>query len=365
MFAYPILLIPCLLALRFFVPGGKICSRVLVSIFVFAASQLFIYRFLGGNQFSPDLPGWFMTFICLCLGFMLCCVFPSLLILPFAFWKERRKLFSKILLAGYAVCLPVTGVLFYNATRLPIPIEHEISIFPEHSGKPIRIAQITDLHVNSFVSEEWFDGFLEILDSMHPDVVVFTGDIVDGTPENKQPFLTKLSNIKAPLGMYFVPGNHEYYCDYDGWLGWFRSIPGMNVLENAHMIIESDGRKIAMVGVTDERAKKYEGRELPDYEKAVSGMELSDAIILLKHRPSPTEWYKDSVPVPDLVLSGHTHGGMVPLTGWLVKLLNYGFTRGMYDIGGVNLFIGDGTFLWSGFPFRMGTENAINLFILR
>lgn len=365
MFAYPILLIPCLLALWFFVPGGKFCSRLLAAVFVFAASQLLLYKLLGGNIPSPDLPSWFLTLTCLCLGFMLCCVFPSLLILPFAKWKKRRNLLSKLLLAAYAVCIPATGLLFYNATRLPIPIEHELKVFSVPSEKPLRIAHVTDLHVNSFVSEEWFDGFLKTLDSMHPDAVVFTGDIVDGFPESKRAFLAKLSEIKAPLGMYFVPGNHEYYCDYDGWIEWFRGIPSMNVLENEHKIIEFSGRKIAVVGVTDERAEKYENRELPDYEKAVAGIEKSDLLILLKHRPSPAQWYKDSVPIPDLVLSGHTHGGMVPVAEWLVKKLNYGFKRGLYEFGGVKLFVGDGTFLWSGFPFRLGTENSINMFILR
>ena len=183
------------------------------------------------------------------------------------------------------------------------------------------------------------------------DVLLLAGDTIYLGQESlmKHPFWQWASDHYEQV--LAVPGNHEYYIDYHGWMNLYR---GMNftVLENGVWSFRYEDVIVDIIGLTDEEARRY---DLPEPRAAV--MNRSDPSegrirILVKHRPKNL----DTMIAPGhgirLALSGHTHGGMIPILSPLVAFMNSGFCQGKYRIGDTILFVSDGTFLCFYFRVR-------------
>ena len=298
----------------------------------------------------------------------------QLLLIVVAFIKDIFFLIFR--LAGHPIHVSITNLAFvigtfcmilgaycsFSALKQPqirqvtIEIENLPSAFDGFT-----VAQLSDLHISALLEKSRLEKIIHSTLALNPDLIVVTGDIVDGRVEVRQQDVMPLAKLHAPYGVFAVEGNHDHYVDYDGWMRFLPTL-GFTVLHNSHQIITRNGQSIALAGVNDPMAKRYH-RELPDIEKALSGLPKGMPVILLSHQIKNSREYAHHGVA--LQLSGHTHGGQILGMHWLAQTLNDGFVKGKYDVDGMTLYVNRGTGLWYGFPIRLGIFGEITLFTLR
>lgn len=253
----------------------------------------------------------------------------------------------------------------FSALRVPpvTPVEITVPGLPP-AWDGLTIAHLADLHVSKTFSTRWLSGVVDAVNAARPDLVVITGDLLDGSPRQRQDDLSPLRRLRAPLGVYACPGNHEYYSGLTQWKPLFASL-GLHLLENDHVILRRNGAGLMLAGITDPVAARFH-LPPPDVRQATGTASTNTPLILLAHRPDLINQFKQ-VPRSGAVLqlSGHTHGGQVLGLDRLVSHLNGGYVRGLHAVGNIRLYVSPGTALWSGFPFRLGVPSAIPLLTLR
>ena len=335
-------------------------------LFIFFASQYpaFCRSFFAGHDDAIPYLGiilWSWLFA------------SQLLLIIFAFLKDI--VFCIFNLAGRPILVSKTNLAFvigtfcmilgaygsFCALKQPqirhVTVEIE-NLPPAFNG--FTIAQLSDLHISALLERSRLEKIIQSTLALKPDLIAVTGDIVDGRVDVRKQDVTPLSKLHAPYGVFAVEGNHDHYVDYDGWMRFLPTL-GITVLHNSHRLITRNGQSIAIAGVNDPMAKRYH-RELPNIEKALSGLPKEMPIVLLSHQiKNSRDYARHGVA---LQLSGHTHGGQIFGMHWLAQALNDGFVKGKYDVDGMTLYVNRGTGLWYGFPIRIGIFGEITLFTL-
>lgn len=253
----------------------------------------------------------------------------------------------------------------HAALRVPSvsPVEIVVPSLPA-AWDGLTVAQLSDVHASKTFPGNWLAGVVDAVNAARPDLIVITGDLFDGSPRQRFDDLRPLRRLRAPLGVYACPGNHEYYSGLTAWRPRFSSL-GILLLENDHVLLRRNGAELILAGLSDDVAERF-GLPRPDIRQALGSTEASLPLILMAHRPHLVEQLKQlSRPGAALQLSGHTHGGQVFGLDLLVRRVNKGYLRGLYEIGPVRLYISTGTALWSGFPLRLGVPSEIPLITLR
>jgi predicted MPP superfamily phosphohydrolase len=253
------------------------------------------------------------------------------------------------LLAGGAV-IATAAVCAYGAAsvargpfveRLRVPIRR---LDPRLAG--LRIVQLSDLHVGPSLGRAFVEKVVDLVNAESPDVVVITGDLVDGDVERVAPDVEPLRGLRARHGVLFVTGNHDFYSGADAWTAHVASL-GLRVLHNERTTIEHDGASIDFAGVEDPTGRSI--GEGPDFAAALDGRVASRPVVLLAHQPvAVTAAAARDV---DLVLSGHTHGGQM----WPFGLIERPFhpaVEGLHRFGATWLYVSRGTGFW-GPPIRV------------
>lgn len=224
---------------------------------------------------------------------------------------------------------------------------------PELDG--MRIGQISDSHLGMPFAARNLRWALEHMRREQPELLVFTGDFTH--KEAALPQVPGLfANVSAPLGVYAVPGNHDYW-DGVGALKQLLSQLGIEMLLNEHRRLEWRGGEFWIIGTDD----IWDGT--PDLEAALHHVPLDAFTVLLAHTP-----YEAPLAAKlgiNLQLSGHTHGGhmMLPLLGPLAKPRYTGrFLGGMFHIGPTTLYVSRGI---GGAPLRLLARPEATIFTLR
>lgn len=261
----------------------------------------------------------------------------------------------------------IWGMLFnryrYKVHKVKIPIAN----LPE-SLEGFSLVQLSDIHSGSFTKPEYLDGAVSLVNVLNPDLLCFTGDLVNNYANEIEPYIEQFKKIKAKHGAIAILGNHDYG-DYVPWnsrdsyvsnldrlitnhdrLGW-------KLLRDEVLSIKQGDATIEILGVENISAK---GRfkNYGNLQKAVSQSNPSDLTILLSHDPS--HWRAEVLdhPTIDLCLSGHTHGMQfgIELGNWLkwspVKWV-YKEWAGLYQQGSQFLYVNRG-FGFLGYPGRVG-----------
>ncbi|HKB53596.1 MAG TPA: metallophosphoesterase [Ramlibacter sp.] len=255
-----------------------------------------------------------------------------------------------------ALALAATLLGFVNAQRTPRIRTVEIA----HAGLPAAldgflIAQISDLHVGPTIRRRFVHRVVTAVNALAPDVVAITGDLVDGPVAELADEVAPLAALRAPDGVYFVSGNHEYYAGVHAWLAEVRRL-GIRVLQNEHVVIEHGGARLVLAGVTDFNAGHFERSHRSDPDAALHGAPPDAGMkVLLAHQPR-------SAPAAaragfDLQLSGHTHGGQFLPWNWFVRL-QQPFTAGLHQLDRLRIYVSRGTGYW-GPPKRFGAPSEI------
>lgn len=362
--------LPCLYAIvRFILPmPWTLTARIAVAVLFLLASQYHLYsRFSSGSVFSPEFPrvvvmlfNWGFGAILLIAVLQIIVDLGTLLTMLI-----RRQWLTipaglRYGLGTAAVVLSALGV--YQAVRVPPVKDIDVAIKnlpPQFEG--YKILQLTDLHISRLFDKPWTQEVVKDSNAMGVDLIVVTGDLIDGSISNRTLDIEALRDLHAPDGVYVIPGNHEYFFDNEAWMQHFVSL-GMKPLANAHTLIQRDGARFVLAGVTDVTAPKT-GFPAPDLKQALEGAPKDAPIILLDHQPRNAE-FSASQGVA-LQLSGHTHGGMILGLDRVIALANAGFVSGFYTVDGMQLYVNNGTALWPGFAIRLGRPSELTRITLR
>jgi hypothetical protein len=257
---------------------------------------------------------------------------------------------SMALLAIGLLALALLGYGFVEARQ--IHVEEIQIITPKLSPSigRVTIAQISDLHLGVMLGDEFLDRVIARLRVLKPDIVVATGDIVDGQGDDLNELARHFLTIKPPKGAYAVTGNHEYYAGLENSLRFLRTA-GFTVLRGE----SAAAGGIILVGIDDPTAGALGQEARVDTRKALASVTKGDFIVLLKHQP-----VVDKETPFDLQLSGHIHGGQIFPFGLLTRL-TYGVSTGLTQLAdGRRLYVSRGAGTW-GPPIRLFAVPEITL----
>jgi predicted MPP superfamily phosphohydrolase len=266
----------------------------------------------------------------------------------------------------------ISGAHDYTVEQIPLKIKGLPSSF-----KGLKIAQISDIHTGSFFNKTAVKGGVEMLMREKPDVVFFTGDLVNNESKEVQNYFDVFNKVKAPLGVFSTLGNHDYG-DYVRWkspeaknqnlkdLMKAHELMGWDLLMDEHRFLEESGEKLAIIGVQNIGLGRF-----PWYgnlEKAHKGTEEASAKLLLSHDPNHwnaevTKKYKDI----DVAFAGHTHGTQfgvkIAEMRWSPAQYVYKQWAGLYQEGEQQIYVNRG-YGYLGYPGRVGMPPEISIFTL-
>jgi predicted MPP superfamily phosphohydrolase len=286
------------------------------------------------------------------MGFWAAFVLLSLALEPALFFSAQAR---AIAAAAAAAALSMVG--FWQALRGPLIKEVSVPI----AGLPqalrgLRVAQISDLHVGSTIQRGYVQAVVDRLLSLKPDMIAITGDLVDGKVEDLAEHVEPLRGLHAPLGVYYVTGNHEYYWGAPPWVEKVREL-GMRPLIDEGVVVSVGEAKVLVAGVTDMQSSHFVPAHRSDARQAAAAGKDCDLKILLAHRPNSC--VDAQAAGFDLQLSGHTHGGQFFPFSLLVRLGNR-YLRGLNRHGSLWVYVSSGTGYW-GPPNRFLVSSEITI----
>ena len=267
---------------------------------------------------------------------------------------------ASIDLATFVLTLVMAGYGCYQARRTPAVRQVDVPIANlPNALVGLRIVQISDLHVGPTIKAPFVERVVARVNELQPDLIVFTGDLADGTVERLATHTASLAELTAPLGLYFCTGNHEYYSGVEGWTEQARRL-GFDVLINEGRQIDCGGGRIALAGATDFSAGELVPDHASDPAKALAASDGADVRILLAHQPRSIE--AASQANCHLQLSGHTHGGQFVPWKYVVSL-QQPYVAGLHKFRDTWIYIHRGTGYW-GPPLRLGIPSEIAVLTL-
>ena len=276
-------------------------------------------------------------------------------------YSKRDFLKKSVSIAMIGLAGTGTGFGFYSSRKGPTVINQDIFLESLPPGfENFTIAQISDLHVGPTIKRPYVENVFEKIAFQNPDLIVITGDLVDGSVKYLSPELEPFKDMIAPYGTYFVTGNHEYYSGAEPWLDETDRL-GMRNLINTNEIISKSGDEIAIAGITDLNAHQINLSHKSDPERALASLPKDITKIVLAHQPNSIHAvHKVGA---DLQLSGHTHGGQFWPFTYPVKLAST-YLAGYYDHFGTKIYVNRGTGYW-GPPLRIGVPAEITMISLK
>ena len=331
------------------------------------------------GSFTPHSDS--MKYLSLFLITFLCVNVPKVVftLMAFLLKKATRKI-DHSSYANYmalALSLFTMGYLLFGATEgksffqvKEVNIESK-DIPEEFDG--YRIIQLSDMHVGSWNGDtRAMQKAVEIILRQNPDLIVFTGDLVNNLASELDPFMSVFSQLKAKDGVYSVLGNHDY-STYIKWntpeeqeaelesLKAKQAQMGWQMLNNRHVKLYQRNDSIALIGVENSGSHPF-----PDHAKLKEAMAGTEGMfkILLSHDPS--HWKREVLPKTDiqLMLSGHTHAMQTKIFGFTPSQFIYPENDGLYQEGEQMLYVNVGLgFLL--YPMRLGAWPEITLLTLR
>ena len=304
----------------------------------------------------------------------------TLLVTPIVFallsrWLAPRKYWKRIALACTLFIYIVVGYGTFCGYQ-QIEVRHVEYVFDDlpKAFDGYRLVQFSDAHVGT--CQGVYDGFLqEAIDSINAqkgDAIVFTGDLENLHPDELQPQLSILRQLKAKDGVYSIMGNHDYptYLDCDEatkarcveQTKLMEQKAGWRLLLNEHQVIRRDSDSIVIAGMENWGKVKRMPRK-GDVKKTLAGIRDNAFVVMLQH--DPTCWREKILPEckAQLTLSGHTHGGQFEVFGWSPAALSYDEWGGWTYEGDRGIFVSTG--LGALIPFRLGLPGEIAVITLR
>ena len=270
-----------------------------------------------------------------------------------------QKIFVELVLAIFSLVATflVMTVGFFQATKKPEIKNVRVSIegLPE-DFHGLKILQMSDIHIGQTLRGKFADTLVQISNALAPDVVVLTGDLIDGSYSQLADELLAFKGINAPMGKFMVPGNHEYYWGVSQWIEFWKKI-GFSTLLNQHEVLEKNGVQLVMGGVHDYSVLRISGETISSPEEAFKGAPASAIKILLAHQPRSV--YEAEKAGVHLQLSGHTHSGQYFPYNFIIYLFQP-YVKGLNRHKKTWIYVNQGTGYW-GPPTRFGVPPEITI----
>jgi len=267
----------------------------------------------------------------------------------------------------------ISGAHDYRVRRVTVKLPN----LPK-SFDGITIAQVSDIHSGSFFNKTAVMGGVEMVMNEKPDMIFFTGDLVNNEASEVKDYISVFNKFKAPHGVFSITGNHDYG-DYHRWssqqakrqnfadLVEAHSLLGFRLLMNEHQFIEINGDRVAVLGI-----ENWGGGRFAKYGKlqeAYAGTEEAPVKLLLSHDPS--HWdaqVRPLFPDIDLMFSGHTHGFQFGVEignfKWSPSQYAYKQWAGLHQEGSQYLYVNRG-FGYLGYPGRIGMPPELTMLQLK
>ena len=369
---------------KFFVYLYYNISALLFFYFLYYWNTSFSGVWDNDRQFYFGLFLSWLVFISIMGIYVLIELIVRLLCIPFRMKKEHkipsRRRFISLIGMGIA-SIPFMGMLYgmfkgkydFRVIKYTLFFDNLPEIFDGY-----RIIHISDIHSGSFDNPEKVQYGIDMINAQKPDIIFFTGDLVNNKAEEMLPWISHFKQLQAKDGIYSVLGNHDYG-DYVKWntqqekeknlqeLKKIHHEVGFQLLNNESAYVSREGQRIAVLGV-ENWGKGFIQRG--DLKQALEGVPKSDFKILLSH--DPTHWQYQVIEDPTfihLTLSGHTHGMQfgIEIPGiikWSPAGWRYKYWGGMYQEGAQYLNVNRG-FGYHAFPGRLGVWPEITVIELK
>lgn len=235
-----------------------------------------------------------------------------------------------------------------------------------------RLVQITDFHLGSFPpGNDFVQKVVDATNNEEPDMILFTGDLVNNQASEVEPYLDTLGQLHAPDGIYSIWGNHDY-CEYGNnhsigalkrnrrMLYGYQESLGWHQLMNEHHVVSHGMASIAVIGVENPGQPPFTNRS--NLKKAMKGLNPDMFKILLSH--DPHHWRREVVGKKiQLTLAGHTHAGQLKIGKWTPARMAFKEWGGAYRIGEQMLYVSSG--IGGSFPFRLGAWPELTVITLK
>jgi predicted MPP superfamily phosphohydrolase len=261
---------------------------------------------------------------------------------------ERRLFLARAIAASVGAAAGVIGLGgMANALR-GFDVRHvriPLAKLPSHASGYL-IVQMSDVHVGPTIGRDFVEAVVRRTNELAPDMVVITGDLVDGSVDQLRELVAPLGGLRARDGVYFVTGNHEYYSGADEWIAHLSTL-GIRVLRNERVDVRG---AFELAGVDDVSASRMLPNHGQDVARAVGGRNESRPLVLLAHQPKAM--HEAVAAGVDLQLSGHVHGGQMVPFNWLARL-DQPLVAGLHRVDETWVYVSTGTGYW-GPPMRVG-----------
>jgi len=274
---------------------------------------------------------------------------------------ERQMLALRILGAAAALLSGLTGgMAMFEGLGTPQIRDVDVSLkrLPKALDGTL-VVQLTDIHLGPTIGRGFMESLVQRCNALAPDIVVITGDLVDGRVKDLRTAAAPLQDLKARWGVYFVTGNHDYYSGVEEWLAHLSTL-GVAVLRNERVSIGEPPHTFDLAGIDDPAGRGHPGHG-PDLARALAGRDPSRELVLLAHQPrAVTEAARHGV---GLQLSGHTHGGQIWPFTWALRLVQP-YVAGLTKLSETTLYVSRGSGYW-GPPMRLAAPAEITRITLR
>lgn len=287
-------------------------------------------------------------------GWLIFTLYMVLFLLAFDLLKLCRVPFNYGFILSLIFTVVLLGYGYYNYRHPKTNIINIALGKPlADNAKPVKIVAVSDLHLGNGTGKTALKRYVKMINEQNPDLILIAGDLIDNSvvPLYTENMMEELSELRAPLGIYMVPGNHEYISGIKACARFIQDTP-IQLLRDSVVTLPNG---IQLIG-RDDRSNTTR-RSL---QELMAGIDKSNPIILLDHQPYKlTESEAAGV---DLQFSGHTHRGQVWPMNWVTDHI-YEQSHGYRQWGNSHIYVSSGLSLW-GPPFRIGTESDMAVFHL-
>lgn len=261
-------------------------------------------------------------------------------------------LFHRVqMLSGYLIVFLVLGIGNYKFKH-PAVVEKDITIHKDGGEiRDLRVVAFSDLHLGMGIGKKQLKNYVELINAQNPDIILIPGDLIDNSvaPLEKEKMHEELNQLKAPLGVYLAPGNHEFISGIAPSLEFLNKTQVKVLMDSAVLVNDS----FWIIGRDD----KSNAKRMP-LSQLTRQTNPDQPIFLLDHQPYHLE--EAEANGIDLQLSGHTHAGQLwPFSLIVDKMYEVG--HGYKQKGDTHIYVSSGLALW-GPEFRVGTQSEIVVF---